>query len=103
MSAAGSWQNPITVAPGQIQHAVNPLLLLPSRRDLIRVRLETQRSLLQARVTRHTMIRMTRDGVIYDGHHGVRAAAEQEMSVDVLVIDQQIPPSGPSILALPVR
>jgi hypothetical protein len=103
MSASGSWHNPITAGPGVIQTGVDPALLLPSRRDLIRTRLEAQRLLIQTGQRRHTMIQVTPDGVIYDGHHGVRAAAEQGVTVDVLVIDQQVPPSGLSILALPVR
>jgi hypothetical protein len=49
------------------------------------------------------MIRVTPDGVIYDGHHGARAAAEEGRTVDVEVIDQHVPPSGLSLLALPVR
>lgn len=103
MSASGSWQNPIAAPPGQVQGGVDPLQLLPSRRDLLRLRLEAQRQLLQSGQARHTMIRVTRDGVIYDGHHGVRVAAEQGATVDVLVIDQQVPPSAPSIMALPAR
>jgi hypothetical protein len=49
------------------------------------------------------MIRVTRDGVIYDGHHCARAAAEAGRVTDVLVIGQQVPASGLSLLGLPVR
>lgn len=40
------WQNPITVAVGQLQVGIDPNALLPSRLDLSRLRLEAQRQLL---------------------------------------------------------
>jgi hypothetical protein len=49
------------------------------------------------------MIRETRDGAIYDGHHGVRAAADDGMAVEVLVIDEQVPPSARSTFEPPWR
>jgi len=103
MTLPPGWQNPITTAPGQIQTGVDPRLLLPARRDLIRARLAAQRALLQSGQPRHTMIQVTPDGVIWDGHHGVRAAAELGRSVDVLIVAQAAQPVAASILALPVR
>lgn len=102
MSPAG-WQNPVTAAPGQVQQGIDPLRLLPSRADLIRTRLEFQRQLLRTGTPRLTPIRVTVDGVIVDGHHAVRAAAEEGRTVDVLVVAQAVPSSAPSILHLPVR
>src|SRR5437588_6379860 len=76
MILPAGWQNPITVAPGQVQTGVDARLLLPGRHDLERVRLEFQRSLQQSGRRRYTPIKVTRGGVIWDGHHAVRAAAE---------------------------
>lgn len=79
------------------------MLLLPSRMDLERPRLEFQRRLLQARRPRRTPIQATAAGVIWDGHHGVRAAAEAGVLVEVFVVGDQVPDSGLTILQLPVR
>ncbi len=103
MNSPPQWQNPITAAPGQTQTAVDARLLLPGRGDLVRVRLEFQRSLLQSGQSRYTPIQVTRGGVIYDGHHAVRAAAEADAAVDVLVVDQVVSATASSILDLPVR
>lgn len=65
-----------------------------------RGRLNVQRSLLKARTNRHTPIQVTPDGVIYDGHHAVRAAADQGVAVEVLVVNDQIPATAASILDL---
>jgi hypothetical protein len=103
MTLPAGWQSPITVQPGQVQQGIDPLRLLPVRRDLRQVRLDTQRALLLAGTARSTPITVTRDGVIWDGHHAVRVAAEEGRTVDVLVIDMTATPAGSSILALPVR
>src|SRR5207249_2380798 len=86
MSFPAGWQNPITAAPGQVQRGVDPARLLPSRGDLVRPRVEFQRALVRSGRPRLTPIQVTPDGVIFDGHHGVRAAAEEGTLVDVLVI-----------------
>jgi len=103
MIPPAGWQNPITTPAGQMQTGVDPRLLLPGRHDLNRVRLEFQRSLQQAGQKRYTPIRVTRGGVIYDGHHAVRAAAEDGRTVDVLVVGINAAPTAASILDLPVR
>jgi hypothetical protein len=97
------WQNPITSAPGQTQSGIDPLLLLPSRKDLVKTRLTTQHLLLSAGQDRSTPIEVTIDGVIWDGHHGVRAAAERGVSVTVLVVNGKASPTFPTIMDLPVR
>jgi hypothetical protein len=97
------WQNPITQPAGQVQTSVDPLLLLPTRSDLQKVRLDVQRGLLLAGTPRWSPIRVTLDGMIYDGHHAVRAAAEEGKTVEILVVDQPATVSAPSILHLPVR
>jgi hypothetical protein len=95
--------NPIVVPPGQMQYGVNPLQLLPSRVDLIQVDLDLQRALQRSGTARYTPIQVTREGVIWDGHHAIRAAAEEGRSVDVRVIGLLVPAVAGSIMALPVR
>jgi hypothetical protein len=103
MSSPAGWQNPITAQPGQVQRGVDPTRLLPARGDLVRARLEFQRTLLLSGAKRATPIQVTPDGVIYDGHHATRAAAEEGRTIDVLVIAAAVKPSAASILHLPVR
>jgi hypothetical protein len=103
MSPPAGWQNPIIVQPGQVQKGVDPLSLLPARPDLERVRVELQRALLLAGTPRFTSIQVTPGGAIYDGHHAIRAAAEEGRRVDVLVVGGVALPSAASIMALPVR
>jgi hypothetical protein len=103
MASPPGWQNPITTAPGQFQNGVDASLLLPSRPDLSQARLAAQRSLKQAKQPRYTPIQVTPQGVIWDGHHAVRVAAEDGDVVNVKVIDQSVAPVGLTILQLPVR
>jgi hypothetical protein len=46
---------------------------------------------------------VTTEGVIWDGHHAVRVAAENGETVDVRVVALLESPSGLTILQLPVR
>lgn len=103
MGASAGWQNPITAPPGQVQHGVDPTSLRPARSDLIRARVEFQRSLLRSGRPRHTPIQVSPDGVIIDGHHAVRAAAEEGRTVDVLVSGLVAPGKNCTILELAVR
>jgi ParB-like chromosome segregation protein Spo0J len=103
MDASDEWENPITEPPGQIQVGVDPNRLRPSRDDLILSRLSLQRHLLRSRRQRYTPIVVSKDGVIIDGHHAVRAAAEDGQSVDVLVPDFPVVARGDSVLDLPLR
>jgi hypothetical protein len=103
MARPKGWRNPISVSPGGVQIGVDPTLLLPSRPDLIRQRLEFQRALVKAGQARFTPILVTPDGVIFDGHHAVRAASEEGKSVQVQIIDMKIQPVASILLNLPVR
>jgi hypothetical protein len=103
MPIPAGWQNPITIPPGQTQKGVDPKSLLPSRGDLVRVRLEAQRTLLLSGTPRLTPIQVTSAGVIFDGHHMVRAAAEEGKLIDVRAVAIPQPPVGDMILDLPVR
>ncbi len=94
--------NPITVPPGQLQANVDPLLLLPSRSDLSRIRLDMQQALLDAGAERSTPIEVTPEGVIWDGHHAIRIAAEKGLLVTVKVVNVKVNPTASSIMDLPV-
>ena len=98
-----SWQNPVTVGPGQTQSSVDPRTLLPSRYDLVKTRLESQRQLIRSGQSRWTPILVTIAGIVYDGHHAVRAAADEGATVDIQIVDQPLTASASSILDLPVR
>ncbi len=103
MGSSADWQNPITAPAGQRQSGLDPLRLLPARVDLFVARLDFQRALLRAGRTRLTPILVTREGVIVDGHHAVRAAAEEGRLVEVLVSELVVTATASSILSLPVR
>jgi hypothetical protein len=103
MGASAGWQNPITAPPGQIQQGVDPTRLRPARGDLMGTRLEFQRSLLGSGRPRLTPIQVSRDGVIVDGHHAIRAAAEEGRTVDVLISELTVAARESSILNIPVR
>lgn len=102
MNLPPNWQNPVTASPGQSQQNVNPLHLLPSRADLSQTRLDMQRALQDAGIERATPIEVTPDGVIWDGHHAVRIAAENGMLITVKVVAVRLNPTAASIMDLRV-
>jgi len=95
--------NPIVVVLGEHQHGIDPQSLKPSRPDLIALWLEYQRSLIRSGRRRFTPILVTIDGVIIDGHHAVHAAAEEAVTVDVMVSDLPVKGMQVAILDLPLR
>ena len=103
MTFPPAWQSPITAQPGQVQVGVDACSLLPSRTDLEQARLDVQAALRQTGTRRSTSILVTIEGVIWDGHHAVRLAAENGETVDVRVVALLESPSGLTILQLPVR
>jgi hypothetical protein len=58
-------------------------------------RLAHQRDLLRQGLRRFTLIEVNESGRIHDGHHGVRAAIELDVAVDVNVVSGDEPPEGP--------
>lgn len=102
MGLPPGWTNPIFAAVGQVQTGVDPVQLLPARMDLLQVRLDLQTFLLDSGIERYTSIQVTKEGVIWDGHHGARAAAEKGRTVHVLVVKELLPPTGQTILEVPV-
>lgn len=102
MAFPANWQNPITALPGQFQADVNPLDLLPSWADLSQSRLDAQQKLLDTGIARATPIEVTPDGVIWDGHHAVRVAAENGKLVGVKVVAVRVNAVAASIMDLKV-
>jgi hypothetical protein len=103
MDPPANWQNPITAPTGQVQRGVDPNHLRPSRGDLVASRLRLQQQLRKSGQNRWTPIIVSQDGIIIDGHHAVRAAAEEGSTIDVLVSSLPVPAQGDSILDLPIR
>jgi YD repeat-containing protein len=87
--------------PGQMVRNVDPVSLTAGRRDLVLSKLSGQRDLVRNGITRHHPIQVTSDGIIYEGNHGVRAAAEKGVSVDVEVVDMPVTAHG-DIRDLPI-
>ncbi len=94
--------NPITVKPGYIQYKVNPRALRAGQQRAVNIsRINTQDRLQQADIPRHDgPVMVTKDGVIVDGHHAARAAAEAGRTIDVLVVEANFE-AGPPIMELP--
>jgi hypothetical protein len=61
-----------------------------------------QQALSDAGVERSTPVEVTPDGVIWDGHHAVRIAAEKALRVTVKVVSVRVKPTASSIMDLPV-
>lgn len=86
---------------------VDPLTLRPAHAtSLVRRRLEAQRELIRAGTRRTSPIFVTPDGVIIDGHHGTRAAAEAGLPVEIEVREMApgcpLPALAASILDLEI-
>lgn len=103
MSLPPGWINPITAQPGQVQQDVDPTQLRSGRTDLVKARVEWQRHLMKAGIRRFTPIQVNREAIINDGHHAVRAAAEEGLLVEVLVIEPTLVAVDEMILDLPVE
>jgi hypothetical protein len=80
---------------------IDPSTLLSNRPELEQSRIDSQRDLIRRGIRRHTMIQVNLDGVIIQGNHGARAAAEAGVAIDVEVVDIPHPHCGP-ILGIPV-
>lgn len=87
---------------GQIL-SVSPHTLKPARTSLECTRLERQRHLQKQHIARLTPVQVNPEGVIVDGHHAVRAAAEDGSMIEVKVVTFPLRPVADSILDLPVE
>ena len=88
-------------SPGVVLKDVDPSTLLSNRQELEKSRLDVQRQLIRAGTKRFSMIQVNRDGVIIQGNHGARAAAESGIPIEVEIVDLPHPHFGP-ILSIPV-
>ena len=103
-STARAWTMQVFIpgtASGQIVADVDPDTLFAGRDSLENSRLIVQRELIERGIRRFTIIEVNRDGVVLNGNHGVRAAAEAGTAVSVLVRDLPLPSFG-KLLDLPV-
>jgi hypothetical protein len=93
---------PSGAQPGQILDHIDPNSLQAGRPVLDAGRLAEQERLIQQGIPRATPIQVTPAGVIYDGNHGARAAAQAGVPVRVEVVPPwPIQPQGP-VMNLPV-
>src|SRR5262249_13703037 len=77
-------------------------LVAAEQAGLSQVRLDMQQALLDAGIQRTTPVEVTPDGVIWDGHHAVRIAAEKGLAISVKCVNVKVNPTAASILLLPV-
>jgi len=95
---------PENPSPGEILEGIDPNTLQAGRPDLVGDRLDVQKMLLQNRTPRHTPISATQEGVIWDGNHGTRAAADVGKVIEVEVVDPGCPVNAHgTVTELPVR
>jgi hypothetical protein len=87
--------------PGRVLTGIDPVSLKAGRANLVRGRLQLQLALMRQQIERWTPIEVTRSGVVYDGNHAVRSAAEMGVTVDVLVTKEECRSYG-SIMDLSV-
>jgi hypothetical protein len=95
----GTPKNPITASPGQTQTVDPKSLLAGQRATLVQGRLDVQAKLQQQNIPRNGGPPVVyQNGVLYDGHHAVRAAADRGATITVKVM----PGSGSSVTGKPV-
>ena len=87
--------------PGAILVGIDPASLRSNRDELELSRLNLQRQLIARGIKRTTMIEVNCEGVIIQGNHGARAAAEAGLSIDIRIVNLPYPNFG-SILQIPV-
>ncbi|MCE9553164.1 MAG: hypothetical protein K8T91_07270 [Planctomycetes bacterium] len=96
---------PIGVVAGDIIEDVDARTLQASRLDLWSENIEIQESLIAAQISRDTLIQVTKNGIIWDGHHGAAAAARRGLSITVEIVDfiGSAPSPKGEILNLPIK
>jgi hypothetical protein len=93
--------DPSLAKHGIVLRGVDPATLFANKPELEESRLEDQRQLIATGTPRYTLIQVNRQGIILQGNHGARAAAEAGVAIDVRVLDFPHPSFGP-ILTLPI-
>lgn len=94
------WTNPITAKPGQMQ-TIDPASVKAGQQTALEEsRIAIQKNLIETGTPRTKgPPRVTEQGIVYDGHHHLRASAEMGQSVKVQVIHD---PDFPSATDKPV-
>jgi hypothetical protein len=82
---------------GTILRGIDASTLLAGREPLEQWRIDIQHKLIATKTPRWDMIEVNLLGVILNGNHGARAAAEAHMPVDIIVVDFPQPSHGPTI------
>jgi len=77
---------PTGAQPGQTLENIDPTTLQAGKQVLEQSRLDLQQSLMDQGITRTTPIRVQPDGVIWDGNHAARLAADAGVPVNVQVV-----------------
>jgi hypothetical protein len=95
--------DPKQAVKGTVLSGIDPSTLLSNRDELEQSRIDRQRDLIRRGIPRQTMIQVNLDGVIIQGNHGARAAAEVGVAIDVEVIDLPHPHWGPILGIAVVR
>ena len=81
------------------QHEVDPNTLgRGNRMALDRQRYAVQLALIDNGIRRATMIKVNEVGRVHDGHHGVRAAIDRGIAVDVEVLPGAEMPAAPPVI-----
>jgi hypothetical protein len=93
--------DPSQAKHGVILRGIDPASLLSNKTVLEEWRINLQRQLIATGIRRHTLIQVNLDGIIIQGNHGARAAAEAGVPIEVRVIDLPHPSTGP-ILSIPI-
>jgi hypothetical protein len=84
-----------------IQHGVDANTLgRGARKVLDRARYAVQCALIDGGIRRATFIIVNEAGRVYDGDHGVRAAIDKDIAVDVEVRPGDEPPAGPPAIGV---
>jgi hypothetical protein len=86
---------------GIVLHGIDPATLRSNKTELEQWRVELQRQLIADGIKRHSLIQVNCEGIILEGNHGARAAADAGVPVNVQVIDLPHPSTG-SILDIPI-
>lgn len=73
------------------------------QRSLDPNQLETQRELIRTGTPRRHPIMVDQNGVIYDGHHGVRAAIEAGVPVNIEIVPNLVSPGKIPVIDIPYR
>ena len=93
--------DPVQAKHRVVLQGIDAATLRSNKTFLEEWRLELQRQLIANGIKRSSLIKVNCQGIILEGNHGARVAAEMGVPVEVLVVDMPHPTTGP-ILQVPV-